>query len=795
MRIELRLRWPSLVALALLITLATGTVLAAFAGARRGDSALRRLADRTLPATAYVQMYQPGFDWKPIRHYPDVTALATYVQVDAKLAGIPVSNLAVALLAGDDQWTRTIERPVVLDGRLARPDQPDEAVVTQGFVSRYGHGVGDTVTAELPSIEQQGLISIDAPAPAGPHVPLHIVGIVRSPWFADGGGLRGRLLPSAAFLAKYRANLFNEKLSWFDALVRLRGGEAAIPAFTRHLIRRTKNPDLIVGDLVDDRRHRQRTASFEARWLVAFGAVALVAGLVLVGQAVARHVATNAANLDVLRALGMTPAEEVVAASVGPVLAAAAGSSLAAAGAWYASGWFPIGIAADSEPNPGRQVDALVFGLGWLGAVSLVGLGATVAAWRALRTRRAAVASRTSVVASLAARAQLPVPIVIGSRFAFETGGGRATVPVRQALLAAVAGVIGVVAAATFSAGVTEAVANPVRFGQTHQLEVWLGFQGEDIAPHDTLEVVARDRDVTGVNDWHYGSGALADGSTLPMSTYQAVREPMPVVLLSGRMPATAQEIALAPNSADAAGAHVGSTVAVTGTKQTRHLRVTGIAFVTAASHCTACTDHATGAWVTSGAFDSLFRRYQFRLGEITLRPGADVGKVAARLHRAIAAHFGPAADVPLAAPFRPAATEEVQQLRALPIALGAFLVALAIGALAHALLTVVRRRRRELGVWRALGMTGRQVRAVVVTQASVIALVGLAFGIPLGIALGRAAWRAVADYTPLQFAAPAAALASLVVVPLALLLANLLAAWPGHQAARPRVAEVLRAE
>ena len=75
------------------------------------------------------------------------------------------------------------------------------------------------------------------------------------------------------------------------------------------------------------------------------------------------------------------------------------------------------------------------------------------------------------------------------------------------------------------------------------------------------------------------------------------------------------------------------------------------------------------------------------------------------------------------------------------------------------------------------------------------LALTGLLFGVPIGLAVGRTTWRVVADYTPLQYVAPLALWAVVLVGPLALVLANLLAAWPGQQAARLRIGHVLRAE
>jgi ABC-type antimicrobial peptide transport system permease subunit len=138
---------------------------------------------------------------------------------------------------------------------------------------------------------------------------------------------------------------------------------------------------------------------------------------------------------------------------------------------------------------------------------------------------------------------------------------------------------------------------------------------------------------------------------------------------------------------------------------------------------------------------------------------------------------------------------QEIKDLELLPIALSAFLALLAVSAVGHALSIAVRRRRHDLAVLRALGITRRQSRLVVTTQASLLAVIGLIFGVPLGIALGRAVWRAVAGFTPLAYQPPVALLALLLIGPVALLAANALAAWPRRRAARLRAGQVLRSE
>ena len=742
---------------------------------------------------------QPGFDWAKVRALPEVSALSMFpVTFGFALDCCPAAGTGFP--PADSQLTRTLERPVVLDGRLFDPGRVDEVLVTPKFVASYGRGVGDTLTLHLASLQQAnaGYDGTTGP-PRGPTIRARIVGVIRTPWGldADSPGQKGGVLPSPALFTHYRANIMGTTgRAYINALVRLKGGAAAIPAFRADLARVTGRSDIDVqNNLVAIGGPIRKVTGYEAACLLAFGLAALVAAFFLVGQAVARYTSATVVDLQVLQAVGMTQRQAVASASAAPFLAAIAGATAGVAGAIVASRWMPIGAAAIVEPHPGLDVDWLVLGAGWVIAPLLVLAGSAAAAATALTAGRRHGAQRRSTVAVAAARAGLPVPVVIGARFALEPGRGRSAVPVPPALVGAVAGVLGVLAAFTFSAGVSDAAANPARFGQTWQLSSFFGYNGQDAGPASlVLRAVAADRDVIGVDDARIG-GAQSGQVSIESYTYTPVAgKRLPIVLTDGRMPRRPGDIALAPVTAHELHAVTGSTVRLTGGATPRVVRVTGIAFVPAGPH----NGYADGAWLTSAGYDRIFGgahySFKFHAAAVALRPGANVQAVARRLNAAAAAIKGGRAFT-----FTPPSplpdVQVIKDLELLPLALSAFLALLAIGAVGHALSIAVNRRRHELAVMRALGMTRLQTRMVVAIQASVLAAIGLVFGVPLGLALGRSIWRLVAGFTPLAYHPPLAVWALLLIGPVALLAANVLAAWPEHHAARLRTGQVLRTE
>ena len=800
LRLDSRRRWRSLLVLALLVALATATVLAAAAGARRGQSAVERLWTGTLPATVTVLPNQPGFDWGKVRALPEVAAVSEFpVTFGFALSCCPDAGTGFPPIG--DEYGRTIERPYMLAGRVFDPARVDEVLVTPLFAAAYHKRVGDTVTLLLASVKQanEQYDGTTGP-PRGPVVKARITGVGRSPWLSigsDSPGQTGAVQASPALYDRYRANIFGTSgQNYINALIRLKGGTAAIPAFRADLARVTGRSDIDVWNNRENfGKAVERITRYEAACLFAFALAALVAAMFLNGQSVARYTSATVADLQVLQAVGMTRRQAVTSASAAPFLAGVAGATAGVAGAIVASRWMPIGVASIVEPHPGLDVDWLVLGAGWVIVPLLVLAGSAAAVATALTAGRRRRAPRRSAAAAAAAGAGLPVPAVIGARFALEPGRGRSAVPVRPALVGAIAGVLGVLAAFTFSAGVSDAAANPARFGQTWQLGTFLGLNGRDVGPASrVLRAVAADRDVIGVEDARI-AGAQSGQVSIESFTYAPVAgKRLPIVVADGRMPTLPDEIALAPTTARDLHATTGSTVRLAGGATQRAVRVTGIAFVPAGPH----NGYADGAWLTPAGYDRIFAgthyAFKFHVAAVALRPGADVQAVARRLNAAAAAIKGGGAFT-FTPPSPLPEVQVIKDLELLPLALSAFLALLAIGAVGHALSIAVHRRRHDLAVLRALGMSRLQTRMVVATQASVLAVIGLVFGVPLGVALGRSIWRVVAGFTPLAYHPPLAVWALLLIGPVALLAANVLAAWPEHHAARLRTGQVLRTE
>ena len=184
---------------------------------------------------------------------------------------------------------------------------------------------------------------------------------------------------------------------------------------------------------------------------------------------------------------------------------------------------------------------------------------------------------------------------------------------------------------------------------------------------------------------------------------------------------------------------------------------------------------------------------YNFFL--LRYRPGTNLTAAAARLNTAAIKAGCPVSTCTVTSDQRPGDIKNYAAIRDTPLVLGAVLVLLAVGTLAHVLVTGVRRRRRDLAVLKTLGLVRSQLLRVVSWEASVLAGVALLVGLPLGVLAGRWAWAVFAGSAGVSGAADVPVALVLLAIPVTLALANLIAAGPGWDAARLRPAAILRTE
>jgi hypothetical protein len=475
----------------------------------------------------------------------------------------------------------------------------------------------------------------------------------------------------------------------------------------------------------------------------------------------------------------------------------------------------PIGPARLAEPSPGVEVNVAVLGAGFACIALLPLLLVAPAAGRAAGRSRSPLgvaepagrtqASRLGSALGLAGS----VTGAIGVRMAFEPGRGRTAVPVRSALVGTTVAVAAVVAALVFGTSLIALVSTPARYGQNWDQELDLGFGG--VPAWFGAKVLSAEPAITGYAAGDYGQVTIG-GKIVAAIGISPVRGQGYFTLLAGRYPATPGEIVLGAQTLRAIHGRLGQAVRVaidpTATNvpvAVRTMRIVGVGVFPGFSRGTfAATDLGNGAAVTApvlsepdGQTGCSARSTCYDFFLLRYRPGTDLNATAARLTAAVtAAGCPPGPDSCLVtADQRPSDIRDYTGVRDVPLVLGGVLALLAVGTLAHVLLTGVRRRRRDLAVLKTLGLGRSQVIRVVFWQASALAAAALLVGVPVGLLVGRWAFALFAGSVGVAPQAEIPLPVLLTTIPAVLLLANLIAAAPGSVAARIRPALILRSE
>jgi hypothetical protein len=808
-RAELRSRWRSWLALAILLGLAGGVVLALVAGARRTDTAYDRLLAAERPADLEVQVGdladagvpEPLAALDRLGRLPGVTEHGLFAQFTADPgdnSSFTTDRYFDTLAPVDQGAERFAARWKLLAGRRADPARADEAVVAFTVAEQYGLSAGSRLRLRLFSRQETDALYRDgtlARLPGkseGRPVDLRVVGVVAPAGdFPPRVGVGvGTVLSTPAF-----ARAFTDRYASEGSFgVRLAGGDAWRRFATEvERLTGTSADDLAQPDQ-DQRALTREALRLPAMALDVLAVLAAAAALVVAGQALARQAFMEAVDNPSLCALGMTGGQLWVVAMARAALIGMAGAGVAVAVAVALSGIFPIGLAATAEPRPGPVADA---GQLAVGAAAFLAATLALAAGPAWRARRLGDGGdplvRPSAVAGVLAGAGVPAPGVVGVRLALEPGRGRSALPVRTTALGAAVAVATLAAALTLGASADHFLRSPRLYGWNWDLTVGDG-AGPDLGPKlDRLLAAAPAAEQVAVGTLAVLQVGAGGPPAVAWAT-EPLRGSVAPTVIEGRPPAGPDEILLGTRTLRAAGARVGDQVEVRvqavgwqpleGPVPARRLRVVGRGVLP-----------LEGGAVGDGAamtYDGLARLAPGPASPprnlLLLRwaPGTDPARAAAGL----------AGRAPrLIHPAQPADVANFGRIRNLPVMLAALVAAMATAMLAHVLVTSVRRRRRDLAILKTLGFVRGQVSLTVAWQATVLLALALLAGLPVGVAAGRWLWTLFATriYVLPEPVVPVASI--LLLVPAAVLVANLVAAVPAWMAARTHPAGVLRAE
>jgi ABC-type antimicrobial peptide transport system permease subunit len=825
LRTELRSRWRAWAAVVLLIGVTAGVVLTTAAGARRTDTAYARYLQQSRAADVLVSPSNRGLpDYYPaLAKLPSVAELGVgvgfegFVKNATAPAGAPVSQTLGAgfqvLAAGDTRLGSALEKPKITDGRMFRPDRPDEAVADVALAKALHLHAGSTLHFIVASTNETG---VDVGTSRAETVKVVGIAVARNNVVpVNALASSPTLLAGPSFMSRFQDNY--ELYSAFDgAFIRLKPG-ASKSAFARDAEDlATKYPDetgapdgpIFVADEQQQARAVEHAIRPQATALALFSLLAALSALFVVGQILSRQLFLAAGDNPTLAALGMGRGQLFALGLAEATIVAAAGALVAVVLAIAASRYMPIGPARIAEPHPGVSANWAILGLGLLATVVLLVTRVAWPAWRMARARagiqgalEVPSSDRTSRLVEEATRAGAPASAAVGIRLALEPGRGRTAVPVRSALAGTVLAVAAVAAAFTFGSNLVRLVRTPKLYGQTWNLAVDTQF---GVLPPDKTVPFLQAQN--GVTAWTFGDHlnvtiAGKNVATIGLAPGRG-QETWPA-MAEGRAPTAPDEIALGTKTLAVAHRHVGQTVMVTpqGESEGQPMHIVGRAvfpfFGQGDFNPTGLGDGAAIQDPPRQAAPGDERTgYNFVLVRTTSQgaSAANIGHFRTNLENAegVCPH-DQVCSVETAK--RPVDILNYTRIQTTPLALAGLLAALAVATIAHLLVTSIRRRRRDLAVLKTMGFVRRQVSGAVAWQATTLVVLAIIVGVPLGAAAGRWVWQLFAERIGIA-PHPRVPLPTLLLfIPVALAVANLLAAGPGWVAGRLKPAPVLRTE
>jgi ABC-type lipoprotein release transport system permease subunit len=806
------------VALLLIVGLGGGLALGSVAAARRTSSSFSAFLASTNPSDVTIEPAGGGpIDLakdrritQAIGRFPHVRHVESYVAIGASYTigshTIQDFSSSVILVGSVDGLLFNQDRFTVTEGRHANPNDPHQVMVTETAAQALGVHVGESME-----------VSLSPPVgPAAPRpYPVTVVGI---------GDLNREVVQDqierfptyvVATPALTRTNFSNSALTYFG--VQLDGGAADVPQVERDW---SATQRYFTDFQVSSQTTQEADQSIrpEALALGAFGCIAGLTTLLVAIEEIARQRRLRGEDRRIMRSLGASPAVTTTDGLIGTIGSIVLGGVLAAGLAVALSPLSPIGPARSVYPGRGFAADWTVLALGGLALIVLLVLAAVVGAALSAPHRYGVSRERPvrSAVAEAVSRWGLPASTVIGARFALGAGRGRSAGSGRWVLVGAVTALLVVTATLTFGHSLQNLVGQPSLYGWNWDYAVQSS-DGYGPVPQATVRAVQRhDHRVITSGVW-FASFEL-DGMEVPTLVANPGAPVAPPVV-AGHGLAGKNQIVLGAATMAQLHKQLGDTVAMRYVpafpRRAIMLKIVGVATMPAIGIAEGLhSSMGIGAVVPAdnGQFTEQFgpQAYPGCNGPnmVFLRSQGATGPAAAQ--RAAQQLASSASQVLAKEPSnsncggyqasvlavqRPAQIVNYRSMGLTPVLLAIALAAGATVALGLTLVASVRRRRRELAILKAIGFTPRQLQLSVLSQAAIVAVVGILVGVPLGAAFGRWLWTLFAN----QIGAvpyPVVPIWSVVLASfVALALAVGLSAIPGRIAARTPAVTALSAE
>ncbi len=802
LRADLRHRWRSWIALSVLVALVGGLVLAAMAAGRRTESAFPRfVASRGFDVVVYAVQPIAG-----LNRLPGVTEVRDSL---GPFTGQPTCNCTHPINSTDFGLIGLApgSRPTykLISGNIPDPRASDQVLASFTLQEDSGVHIGSVIHVPLYAASQVEAVNNATgapPTPGGPTVTLKVVGIAASEYeFPSGNTPSYDLYTTPAFQKKLEPKI----AVGYVYFVNLRDGAAGVPRFVAQASAASpagfggsQSEDALV-EAVERAIHPQAVG-----WWVLAGLSAFV-GIAVLGQALFRQSNAESESYPTITALGGSRRLLFGLAMARTLAISLVGGLGAVLVATLLSPIAPLGEARTAEVSTGINFDVPVLTIGALGIVGVVlclGIWPALRASRTSRTGNRARTSRPSVVVARLAALGAPPSAVVGVRHALESRSGGSSVPVGSAIAGTILAITALCGTVVFGASLSHLTATPKLYGTDFQLN-FSDTAGGNGGPNAALLAELRhDRNVTGITEGIAVEVAVNNAAVGAIAA-TALKGRLPFSTVNGHLPNGDGEIGLGAATMREAHASLGSDVHVTfvlpsGQRRTVAFRVvstvslpvlggvvglgTGAMFTLKGYEDALCSSEPPQspcrAAVTSGHDGGV-------LASITKGP-EQAGEVN---------HYLASYQAIAALPVTPTSLVNFGEAVNFPLIFGGILAVFGIATLVHLLIVSVARRRREIGLLKVLGFVNRQAGATVAWQATTFTGIGVIVGIPLGVIVGEAVWRAFSSNLG---AVPVSIVpVSLITVLVAgsVVAGNLIALLPAAAATRSKPQSLLRAQ